>query len=49
MAKRINMTRERMVALPTIILAAKWATRHAPMDDKQRANLEQALEKFNEQ
>ena len=48
MAKRINMTRERMIALPTIVRAARAATRHVPMDAKQAAELERALEAFRE-
>lgn len=48
MAKNINMTRERKIALPTILRAARAATRHVPMDNKQRAELEQALEAFRD-
>lgn len=48
MTKRINMTRERQVALPTILRAARAATRHVPMDTKQAAELERALEAFRE-
>lgn len=48
MAKNIQMTRERKIALPTILRAARAATRHVPMDNKQRAELEQALEAFRD-
>lgn len=48
MAKNISMTRERKIALPTILRAARAATRHVPMDNKQRAELEQALEAFRD-
>lgn len=48
MAKNIHMTRERKIALPTILAAARAATRHVPMDDKQRADLDKALLAFRE-
>jgi len=48
MAKRIVMTRERKAAFPAILAAARAATRHVPMNSKQRAELEQALETFRE-
>lgn len=48
MAKRIPMTRERQIALPVILAAAKAATRHVPMDNKQRAALDRALEAFSD-
>lgn len=48
MAKNISMTRERKIALPVILRAARAATRHVPMDNKQRAELEQALEAFRD-
>lgn len=48
MAKNVNMTRERKIALPVILRAARAATRHVPMDARQRADLEKALEAFRE-
>lgn len=48
MAENISMTRERKMALPTILRAARAATRHVPMDNKQAAELERALEAFRE-
>ena len=48
MAKRIEMTRARQQALPAILKAARAATRHVPMTEKQRAELNTALEAFND-
>lgn len=48
MAKNITMTRERKIAFPVILAAAKAATRHVPMSGQQRAELEKALEAFRE-
>ncbi len=48
MAKQIEMTRTRKQAMPTILRAAKAATRHVPMTDKQLEELEQALEAFKD-
>lgn len=47
MAKNINMTRERKIALPVILRYARAATRHVPMDARQRAELEDALRAFS--
>jgi hypothetical protein len=49
MAKKIEMTRARKVALPVILSAARAATRHVPMTGDQRRELEEALEAFREQ
>lgn len=46
MAKRVPMTRERQQALPTILAAAREATKHVPMSDKELAKLETALAAF---
>ena len=46
MAKRIEMTLARKVALPTVLSAARAATRHVPMTDKQRRELDEALAAF---
>ena len=48
MAKHVAMTRERKIAFPTVLAAARAATRHVPMDDKQRADLDKALLAFRE-
>jgi hypothetical protein len=49
MAKRIDMTRERKIALPVILAAARahLTTSGDFMDTKERNALEQALEVFN--
>ena len=46
MTKRIDMTRERKIALPIILEAARAARVHVPMTGQQRRNLEKALEAF---
>lgn len=46
--KRIDLTRERKIALPTILRAARAATRHVPMTDRQLDELEKALEAFRD-
>lgn len=46
MAKRINMTRERQVALPTILSAANGMLTMLERGSKQRVELERALEAF---
>lgn len=48
MAKRIEMTRERKNAFPTVLAAARAATRHVPMTDRQRRELDEALETFRD-
>ncbi len=47
MAKQIDMTRARKIALPVILRAARAATRHVPMSDAERRELNEALEAFN--
>lgn len=47
MAKQVDMTRARKIALPIVLSAARAATRHVPMTGAQRRELEQALEAFN--
>lgn len=47
MAKQIDMTRARKMALPVILRTARAATRHVPMSDQQRRELEEALEAFD--
>lgn len=42
------MTRERKIALPTILRAARASTRHVPWSNQQRAELERALEAFRD-
>jgi hypothetical protein len=44
--KRVAMTRARQEALPAILTAARAATRHVPMTDAQRRELNEALEAF---
>lgn len=49
MAKNISMTRERKIALPAILAAARahLTTSGDFMEPRERANLERALEAFN--
>lgn len=47
MAKQIDMTRARKIALPVVLSAARAATRHVPMTGAQRRELEEALLAFN--
>lgn len=48
MAKRIELTRVRQAALPHILQAARAATRHVPMDGRERERLNEALEAFRD-
>jgi hypothetical protein len=48
MAKRIAMTRERMIALPTIIRAARAHLAQYQGDGKAERELRQALEAFRD-
>jgi hypothetical protein len=48
MAKRIDMTRERKNAFPAVLSAARAAWRHVPMSDRQRRELNEALEAFRD-
>lgn len=48
MAKQIDMTRARKIALPVVLRIARVATRHVPLTDTQRRELEEALEAFND-
>lgn len=48
MAKHVEMTRARKIAFPAILGAARAATRHLPMSDRQRRELEEALDAFRE-
>lgn len=48
MAKQVIMTRERKIALPVILRAARAATRHVPMTADERDKLNKALEAFND-
>lgn len=47
MAKQVDMTRARKIALPVVLTAARAATRHVPMTGTQRRELEEALEAFD--
>jgi len=47
MAKQVDMTRARKQALPLILRAARAATRHVPMSDEGRRELNEALETFS--
>lgn len=46
MAKNINMTRERKIALPIILGAAADLVHGTPVSDKQKERVKQALEAF---
>lgn len=46
--KKIDMTRKKREALPTVLAAARAATRHVPMTGAQKERLEAALEEYND-
>lgn len=46
MAKNINMTRGRKIALPVILAAANDLVNGTPVSDKQKAAVRAALEAF---
>lgn len=48
MAKHIDMTRARKQAMPFILHAARAATRHVPMSDRERDQLNEALAAFSD-
>lgn len=48
MAKNVIMTRERKIAFPVVLTAARAAFEQVQMTGKQREELRQALEAFRE-
>lgn len=48
MAKNVTMTRERKIALPTILAAAADLVNDTPVSEKQKAAIRKALEAFRD-